>query len=82
MKNINAGAVARTLILLLALINQALVMSGHCIIDVADNDIYQTVSMIFTIGASLVSWWKNNSFTTAAKEADDYMKKVKSEAKK
>lgn len=82
MKNLDAGAVARTLILALALINQALVMSGHHIIDVADNDIYEIVSLIFTIGASVVSWWKNNSFTAMAKEADEYLKKVKSEAKK
>ena len=81
MKDLNPGAVARTNALLLALFNQAMTMSGHKIIDVADDDIYQAVSLIFTIAASLAAWWKNNSFTAAAKEADKYLSDLKSEVK-
>ena len=81
MKDLNPGAVARTIALLLALFNQAMTMSGHKIIDVADDDIYQAVSLIFTIAASLAAWWKNNSFTAAAKEADKYLSDLKSEVK-
>ncbi len=81
MKDLNPGAVARTIALVLALFNQAMTMSGHKIIDVADDDIYQAVSLIFTIAASLAAWWKNNSFTAAAKEADKYLSDLKSEVK-
>ena len=81
MKDLNPGAVARTIALILALFNQAMTMSGHKIIDVADDDIYQAVSLIFTIAASLAAWWKNNSFTAAAKEADKYLSDLKSEVK-
>ena len=81
MKDLSAGTVARTLILALALINQALAISGRRIIDVADSDVYQAVSLIFTIGASVVSWWKNNSFSKAAIEADKYLADLKSEVK-
>ncbi len=81
MKDLNPGTVARTIALALALFNQAMTMSGHKIIDVADDDIYQAVSLIFTIAASLAAWWKNNSFTAAAKEADKYLSDLKSEVK-
>ncbi len=78
MRGIDAGTAARTIALALALFNQAMTMTGHKIIDVADDDIYQAVSLIFTIGASLAAWWKNNSFTAAAKAADEYKKQLKS----
>ncbi|HIV85453.1 MAG TPA: phage holin [Candidatus Monoglobus merdigallinarum] len=74
---LNIGTISRTLILILALINQVLAMNGKQIINIGDEDIYQTVSLIFTAAASIVSWWKNNSFTKCAAEADEYMKKLK-----
>ena len=70
---VTSGTIARTIILITALINQVLVMSGREIINIADEDIYQTVSLLFTIGASLLAWWKNNSFTGNAVEADKYL---------
>lgn len=81
MRDLSAGTVARTLVLALALINQVLAISGYQIIDVADNDVYQAVSLIFTIEAAIVSWWKNNSFSKAAIEADKYLADLKSEVK-
>ncbi|HBC89937.1 MAG TPA: phage holin [Lactococcus sp.] len=75
--NISPGTIARTAILALALINQALTLAGHSIIPVNDGDIEQFVSLLFTVGAALAGWWKNNSFTQAALQADDYKKKLK-----
>ena len=74
---ISAGTIARTIVLALALFNQFMVMTGHKIIEIADDDIYQVVSLIFTIGASVWAWWKNNSFTAAAIEGDKIMKEIK-----
>lgn len=31
----------------------------------------------FTVGAALAAWWKNNSFTPEAIEADDFMTRLK-----
>jgi len=75
MSKVTAGAVARTIILLVALLNQILAMSGKQAVSIADNDIYQTVSLLFTIGASAAAWWKNNSFTQNAINADKFLKK-------
>ena len=74
---ISAGTIARTLILCLALINQLLTATGHNVINVADEDINMLVSTAFTIVAAIITWWKNNSFTKAAIEADKVMKEVK-----
>ena len=75
--NITAGTIARTIVLLLALANQVLAMSGKQVLNIADDDIYQVVSILFTIGASAVAWWKNNSFTQEAIKADEIMAELK-----
>ena len=59
---IGSDTIARTIVLALALLNQILAIAGHETIAFTDNDIYQLVSLCWTIGASLVAWWKNNSF--------------------
>ena len=70
MKNISSGTIARTIILALALINQALVVFGKSPLNIADDDIATVVSLLFTIASTAVAWWKNNSFTQAAITAD------------
>lgn len=73
MRNISAGTMARTVILLCALANQALTAAGHSPLPVDDEQIAQGVALIWTAAASLAAWWKNNSFTRAAREADAYL---------
>ncbi|PWL83601.1 MAG: phage holin [Clostridiales bacterium] len=75
--NITAGTIARTIVLLLALANQVLAMCGKQVLNIADDDIYQIVSIVFTISASVWSWWKNNSFSVNAINADKYLNKLK-----
>lgn len=77
MKNINADTIARTIVLALALINQVLAITGKGTISFANSDIYQLVSLIWTIGASVTAWWKNNSFTAAARKADELKDELK-----
>jgi len=74
--NITAGTIARTIVLLLALANQVLAMCGKQVLNIADDDIYQIVSIVFTISASVWSWWKNNSFSVNAINADKYLNKL------
>lgn len=77
MNNVTTGTIARTIVLILALANQVLAMCGKQVLNIADDDIYQTVSLLFTIGASAVAWWKNNSFTQEAIKADEVMTELK-----
>lgn len=76
---ITAGTIARTIILLLALVNQCLSMAGIQVIPIADEDVNLLVSTAWTVIASLAAWWKNNSFTRAAIQADQKMKQMKGE---
>ncbi|MGN1202805.1 MAG: phage holin [Eubacterium sp.] len=71
MKKITDGTLARTLILILALLNQIFAVFGIGTIDIEEDSVYQVISVLFTIGAAIVAWWKNNSFTQAAIAADE-----------
>ena len=77
MKKITADTTARTIVLGLALVNQVLAIAGKEVLPFADDDIYQLVSLIATIATSAAAWWKNNSFTAAAIEADAYKERIK-----
>ena len=68
---ISAGTIARTVVLLLALVNQVLSMLGVQTIPIADEDVNTLIATGWTIAASLAAWWKNNSFTKAALKADE-----------
>lgn len=75
---ITAGTIARTIILIIALINQGLTVAGKSLLPIADEDVTQAVSLIFTIVTSLIAWWKNNSLTKEARQADVVLKQLKS----
>ena len=71
LKGVTAQTWARTAVLLLALISQLAVILGKRS-EAIDVDQWQEyVTYIFTVGASIVAWWKNNSFTKNAQVADD-----------
>ena len=76
---ISAGTVARTIVLLLALVNQVLSMLGIPVLPIEDEAINTVVSTMWTIIAAVVAWWKNNSFTTAALEADQVLAEKRKE---
>ena len=68
---VSAGTISRTIILFVALVNQFLVMMGYNTLPIDDTTITQIVSGVFTVVASVMAWWKNNSFTSAAIQADE-----------
>lgn len=77
MKDITSGTVARTIVLVLALANQALAIMGKGTIDIADDTVYQLCSLGATVITAIIAWWKNNSFTKAAIAGDDTKQRVK-----
>ena len=74
---IQPDTIARTIVLALALLNQLLAIFGKGTIQIAENDIYQVVSIIWTIASAIVAWWYNNSFTKHAIRADNYLDSLK-----
>lgn len=76
---ISTDTIIRTVVLVVALVNQVLTATGKNPLPFSDDVIYEAVTLAVTIGASVWAWWKNNSFTKAAIEADQYLKGLKTE---
>ena len=74
---ISPATLARTAALALALTNQVLSATGHRVLPIESAELEQLVSTGLTIATALVSWWKNNSFTPEAIEADDFLCQLK-----
>ena len=74
---ITSGTIARTVILILALVNQVLTATGHSVINISDENVNTLISTGFTIVSALIAWWKNNSFTQSAIKADEVMREGK-----
>lgn len=70
MGNIETGTIVRTVLLALAIINSALAVIGKSPLPFEEGEVEQVISFILMAAASVVSWWKNNSFTAKAIEAD------------
>lgn len=80
-RTVSAGTVARTAVLLLALTNQILSAMGKPILPIESSTVEQLVTAGITTVAALIAWWKNNSFTTAALEADKTYDRIKQQGK-
>lgn len=78
--NVKADTIARTINLFLALINQILLIKGIAVLPIEDESVNLLVSTIWTIVSSLITWWKNNSFTKPAIRADEVLKELKKES--
>lgn len=77
MKKIDNGTLTRTIVLVLALINQGLVMAGKNTLPFSDEEMTQFISFVFTTATALAAWWKNNDFTHEAKTATKIMQNQK-----
>ena len=74
---ISTATIARTATLILALTNQVLSAAGKPVLPIESENLEQLVTAGLTIGASLWAWWKNNSFTSEAIRADEYMQNLR-----
>ena len=77
---VKADTIGRTAVLALALANQSLAIFGKEALPFADSEIYQLSTLIATVVTSSIAWWKNNSFTKPAIEADVYLESIREEA--
>lgn len=75
--DVRVDTIIRTIILVLALTNQVLTSLGKSIIPITDDQVTELITLAITIGTSIWAWWKNNSFTQEALEADEYMRRLK-----
>ncbi|MDQ0154898.1 phage holin [Robertmurraya andreesenii] len=66
-KRITAGTVTRFVLLLLALINSGLEMSGVSVLPVDEEGVSTFISLAFLGGTSLWAYWKNNDVSRKAR---------------
>ena len=78
---ISVGTIARTTCLLLALTNQVLSALGKPVLPIESATVEQLVTAGITTVTALIAWWKNNSFTPAALEADKTFDRLKAQGK-
>lgn len=75
---VSKTTILRTVVLLLAIINQFLAILGKSPLPVDNNELSEWLSWGFTTTAAIWAWWKNNSFTKNAIKADESLKRLKS----
>lgn len=81
LRGISKGAILRTAVLVLALVNTSLQLAGYDVLPFAEADVEMAVTVILNAGAALAAWWKNQAFTQEAKKADAHMRNMKERKK-
>lgn len=81
MRKLDKATLVRTIVLIVALINQVLVMAGINPLPFESEEIEMGVTSVFTVAATLWTWYKNNDTTDEARAGTQYMKELK-ESKK
>lgn len=74
---IKADTIIRTIVLVLALVNQVLTSLGKNPLPFSQDEMYTGLSCLVTVGATIWAWWKNNSFTQSALIGDKVMHDMK-----
>ena len=54
---IKTDTIVRTVLLVVALVNQILTSTGHSVLPVSDEQITEVLTLAITIGASVWAWW-------------------------
>ncbi len=82
------GTIIRTIVLIVASFNQAAAIFGWTPLPFGEDSVtaiinggYEVVTVLLTVIAGVINWWKNNPFTPEAKQANEIMKQLKAEAK-
>lgn len=69
--------IIRTVILVLALLNQGLALFNLSPLQISDEQVGDFITLAFTISSAIWTWWKNNNITQEALEAQDYLDDLK-----
>lgn len=72
-----SGTIARTIVFAVAWLNQLFAFNGLPVLDFDPDVTYVAVSSTITFVVSVWAYWKNNSFTAAAKVGDLIMGRVR-----
>lgn len=82
LKNVTIGTWARTICLIVALLNSLLTAFGKSPLPIDNEQLQQLVTTLITVVVAIINWWQNNSFTTEAIAADELYARLRAENKK
>lgn len=74
---ISKGTIARTIALVVVIINLILKKFGIDVINVSDSEILAFVEALIEVAVIVVGFWKNNSYTQNAIKADEFLKTLR-----
>lgn len=78
-QKIDKMVIIRLIVVALAAVNSILIGRGMAVLPFGENDVYQFGSDLFLVATVAWAYWKNNSFTSAAKKADIVLANNKAE---
>lgn len=76
-KKIPTQTIIRAIVLLVTLVNTVLTIFGKNPLPFAEEELYAWLTAAATVAGTLWAWWKNNSFTPEAIQADKYLAELK-----
>lgn len=74
---VSTPVIARTVVLVFALTNQVLTMSGWNPLPFSEEDVYTGCTLLLTVVASLVAWWNDNPVTQKALQNIEDIKQLR-----
>ncbi len=74
---ITKGTVVRTILIVVVLVNTALKACGRPLINIDEGSLASGIECLTNLGVIAIGFWKNNSFSNEAKNADFYLQKLR-----
>lgn len=78
---VKTATIIRTIVLAITLLNSILTACGINPLPFSEEQVYEGLSAVATVIASLWAWWENNSFTKNAIAADELYDELKANEK-
>jgi len=74
---ISKGTIVRTIMLIVVVVNMILQHFGIDIINVNESEVLSFVEIALELAVIVTTFWKNNSFSKKAIQADEFLKTLK-----
>lgn len=78
---VSTETIVRLVVMVITLVNTILTMMGKNPLPWSEEEIYRFLTVVAQVAVTLWAWWKNNSFTSEAIEADKILNKLKENKK-
>jgi SPP1 family holin len=74
---ISKGTIVRTAMLFVVVLNIILKQFNIDVLNVSESEILSLIEAVIEVAVIAVGFWKNNSYTQKAIEADEFLRKLR-----